>query len=98
MVWAMSPEPDVDDRYLLRDLVWCGLCAVPMKAALLSTSRRFYARCVTNGGTCCEDRVLAGPIQPGQVLKIPEADVPLRARRFGPACDGGRHGPTAAGR
>ncbi len=48
MVWAMSPEPDVDDRYLLRDLVWCGLCAVPMKAALLSTSRRFY------GCTCLD--------------------------------------------
>ncbi len=42
MVWALSPEPDVDDRYLLRDLVWCGLCDVPMKAALLSRSRRFY--------------------------------------------------------
>src|SRR5947209_262587 len=42
MVWALSPEPDVDDRYLLRELVWCGLCGVPMKAALWSTSRRFY--------------------------------------------------------
>src|SRR5437762_6115454 len=48
MVWAMSPAPDVDDRYLLRDLVWCGLCDVPMKAALLSTSRRFY------GCTCLD--------------------------------------------
>jgi hypothetical protein len=42
MVWALSPSPDASDRYLLRDLVWCGLCDVPMKAALLSTSRRFY--------------------------------------------------------
>jgi hypothetical protein len=42
MVWAMSPEPKVDDRYLLGELVWCGLCDVPMKAALLPASRRFY--------------------------------------------------------
>jgi hypothetical protein len=42
MVWALSPSPEADDRYLLRDLLWCGLCEVPMNAALLSTSRRFY--------------------------------------------------------
>ena len=48
MTWAISPTPDVDDRYLLRDLVWCGLCDVRMKAALLSTSRRFY------GCTCLD--------------------------------------------
>jgi hypothetical protein len=42
MTWAVSPVPDVDDRYLLRDLVWCGQCDVPMKPALLSTTERFY--------------------------------------------------------
>jgi hypothetical protein len=42
MVWAMSPWPEVDDGSLLRDLIWCGLCDVPMKATRLSTSRRFY--------------------------------------------------------
>jgi hypothetical protein len=38
----MSPAPEVDDRYLLRDLVWCGLCDVAIKPALLSTRIRFY--------------------------------------------------------
>ena len=42
MVWAMSPSPEVDDRYLLRDLIWCQLCDVSMKPALLSTRIRFY--------------------------------------------------------
>jgi hypothetical protein len=42
MVWATSPSPKVDDRYVLRDLIWCGLCDVDMRPALLSTSRRFY--------------------------------------------------------
>jgi hypothetical protein len=42
MVWAMPLELGVDDRCMLRDLVWCGLCDVPMIAALLSTGRRFY--------------------------------------------------------
>jgi hypothetical protein len=42
MVWAMSPSPETDDRYLLRELVWCGLCDVGMKPAFLSTRTRFY--------------------------------------------------------
>jgi len=42
MVWAMSPSPEVDDRYCLRELVWCGLCDRAMKPALLSTRIRFY--------------------------------------------------------
>jgi hypothetical protein len=42
MVWATSPSPKVGDRYVLRDLIWCGLCDVAMRPALLSTSRRFY--------------------------------------------------------
>src|SRR5436305_14353228 len=37
-----SPVPEVDDRYLLRELAWCGLCDVPLKPARLSTSQRFY--------------------------------------------------------
>jgi hypothetical protein len=42
MVLAMSSSPEVDGRYLLRDLVWCQLCGVCMKPALLSTRIRFY--------------------------------------------------------
>lgn len=42
MVWATSPRPEADDRYLLRDLIWCRLCDVCMKPALLSTRTRFY--------------------------------------------------------
>jgi hypothetical protein len=42
MVWATSPSPEADDRYLLRDLIWCRLCDVSMKPALLSTRIRFY--------------------------------------------------------
>ncbi len=42
MVWAMSPSAEVDNRYLLRDLVSCGLCDIAMKPALLSTRIRFY--------------------------------------------------------
>jgi hypothetical protein len=42
MVWAVSPSLKVDDPYLLRDLVWCGLCDVAMRPALLPASRRFY--------------------------------------------------------
>jgi hypothetical protein len=34
--------------YTLRDLIWCGLCDVPMKPALLSTGRRFYG-CIRVG-------------------------------------------------
>src|SRR5947207_10584761 len=42
MTWVMSPAADVDDRYLLRDLVSCGLCGVPMEPAVLSPDKRFY--------------------------------------------------------
>jgi hypothetical protein len=42
MVWATSPSPEADDRYLLRDLIWCRLCDAAMKPALLSTRIRFY--------------------------------------------------------
>jgi len=42
MTWAMSPAREVDDRYLLRDLVWSDLCDVAMKPAFLSTRIRFY--------------------------------------------------------
>lgn len=42
MTWAMSPSPEVDDRYLLRDLLWCGLCGLSMEPAVLSPDRRFY--------------------------------------------------------
>jgi hypothetical protein len=42
MAWATSPPPDIDDRYVLRDLVWCGLCGITMEPALLSQDRRFY--------------------------------------------------------
>jgi hypothetical protein len=48
MTWAMSPTPEVDDRYLLRGLVCCGLCDVAMKPALLATRIRFYG--CTNPG------------------------------------------------
>jgi hypothetical protein len=42
MTWAMSPTPEVEDRYLLRDLAWCGLCRLGLEPALLSPDRRFY--------------------------------------------------------
>ncbi len=42
MVWAMSPSSEVDDRYVLRELVWCGLCGLRLEPALLSPDRRFY--------------------------------------------------------
>jgi hypothetical protein len=34
----MIEPPAVDDGYLLRDLVWCGLCDAPRRPA----SQRFY--------------------------------------------------------
>jgi hypothetical protein len=42
MVWAMSASPEAQERYLVRDLVWCGLCEVVLKPALLTTRIRFY--------------------------------------------------------
>jgi hypothetical protein len=42
MLSAISPSRGADDPYLLRGLVQCGLCEVPMKPARLSTDRRFY--------------------------------------------------------
>ena len=42
MTWAISPTPDVDDRYLLRDLVWCGPGGLSLEPAWLSPGRRFY--------------------------------------------------------
>jgi hypothetical protein len=33
---------ELNDRYLLRELVWCGPCDVPMKPATHSTNRRCY--------------------------------------------------------
>ena len=42
MVWAMSASPEAEERYLVRDLVWCGLCEVALKPALLVTRIRFY--------------------------------------------------------
>src|SRR5437773_6478034 len=42
MTWAMSPAPEVDDRYLLRNLAWCGLCALSLEPAWISPGKRFY--------------------------------------------------------
>jgi hypothetical protein len=48
MVWAMSASPEAEERYLVRDLLWCGLCEVALKPALLATRIRFYG--CTNPG------------------------------------------------
>jgi hypothetical protein len=60
MTWAMSPTPDVDDRYLLRDLVWCGLCGLRLEAALLSPDRRFYG---------CRNIHCPRPLVPAEMLE-----------------------------
>jgi hypothetical protein len=60
MTWAMSPSPDVDDRYLLRDLVWCGLCGLRLDAALLSPDRRFYG---------CRSIHCPRPVIPAEMLE-----------------------------
>jgi hypothetical protein len=61
MVWAVSPPPEVDDRYPLRDLVWCGLCDVPMRPVPLSTNRRLYD-CVSPG--------CPRPVVPADLLEV----------------------------
>jgi len=38
MPWALSPSLTPGDPDTLRDLVWCRLCDVSMKPALLSAS------------------------------------------------------------
>jgi hypothetical protein len=42
MVWAMAASAEAQERYLVRDLVWCGLCEVELGPALLATRIRFY--------------------------------------------------------
>jgi hypothetical protein len=36
------PANDSADPYLLRDLLWCGLCDEPFAACLMSTGVRYY--------------------------------------------------------
>ena len=38
----MTCGTECTDQYLLRNLVWCGLCGAPMVACLMSTGIRYY--------------------------------------------------------
>jgi hypothetical protein len=42
MPWAIAVGADVDERFLVRDLVWCGRCGRGMPALVMSPGRRFY--------------------------------------------------------
>jgi recombinase-like zinc beta ribbon protein len=42
MPWAMAVGVDVDERFLVRDLVRCGPCGLGMSALVMSPGRRFY--------------------------------------------------------
>ena len=43
-MWAMSPVSEGDVRYLLRDLIWCGLCDRHMAPVSIADSEweRYY--------------------------------------------------------
>src|SRR6266568_7995792 len=60
MTWAMSPPSEVDDRYLLRDLAWCGPCGLSLEPALLSPDRRFYG---------CRNIHCPRPLVPAELLE-----------------------------
>ena len=61
MTWAMSPPADTAERYLLRDLVWCGPCGMPMEPAMLSPNKRFYG---------CPSIHCPRPVIPAEILEI----------------------------
>ena len=42
MTWATSRAPEVDDRYLLRGLAWCGPCDLSLVPACILPGKRFY--------------------------------------------------------
>jgi hypothetical protein len=43
MGWALSPtKPETLERYVIRDVIWCGPCERPMEPVLVSGGRRHY--------------------------------------------------------
>jgi hypothetical protein len=60
MPWAMAVGADVDERFLVRDLVWCGPCETEMVALVMSPGRRFYG---------CRNLRCARPVLPAEMLE-----------------------------
>jgi hypothetical protein len=60
MIWAMSPTPDLDDRYYLGDLAWCGLCELRLQPVWLSLGKRFYG---------CPNVRCPRPLVPAELLE-----------------------------
>lgn len=60
MPWAMAFHTDIDERFLLRDLVWCGPCGLRMAALTMSPGRPFYG---------CRNIHCPRPVIPAQMLE-----------------------------
>jgi hypothetical protein len=39
---GVKPTTEVESRYLLEGLAWCGLCGVPVEPAPVAPGKRFY--------------------------------------------------------
>jgi len=58
---ALLVEPAAGDLYLLRDLIWCGLCAVPLVTVQIRPSgTRYYG---------CPNRPCPRPLVPAEVTE-----------------------------
>ncbi len=60
MPWAMAVGADVDDRFVVRDLVWCRPCGLGMTALVMSPGRRFYG---------CRNIHCPRPVIPAELLE-----------------------------
>jgi hypothetical protein len=56
----MAVGADVDERFLVRDLVWCGPCGLGMSALVMSPGRRFYG---------CRSIHCRRPVSPAEMLE-----------------------------
>jgi hypothetical protein len=60
MPWAMAVGAGVDDRFAVRDMVWCGPCGLVMTALVMSPGRRFYG---------CRNIHCPRPVIPAEMLE-----------------------------
>jgi hypothetical protein len=56
----MAVAADIDERFLVRELVWCGPCGLSMPAVIISPGRRSYG---------CRNRHCPRPVIPAQMLE-----------------------------
>jgi hypothetical protein len=61
MPWAMAVGAEVDERFLVRDLVWCGPCGLSLSALVMSPGRWFYG---------CRNIHCPRPVIPAEMLEV----------------------------